>query len=275
MLNLAAVANSIYALIRLFNQEADLAWAGVAIAGLAVSSYTLSLYRYRTPRTGKQLTGLSVIIAVGVGLSIAGTALGAADGWRAVIYSALMLVLWLLYVSWYSRLDRGQNNLLVVGKTLPSFSLQNSGGRGISSDSFRGQPALFMFYRGNWCPLCMAQIREVADQYRELAARGVQVVLISPQSHGHTRRLAQQFDVPFQFLVDVDNQAARQLRIAHENGIPAGYQVIGYDSETVFPTVIIIDASGKIILVDLTDNYRLRPEPQIFLRALDNHTGDQ
>jgi peroxiredoxin len=116
----------------------------------------------------------------------------------------------------------------------------------------------------------MAQIREAAATYRELAARGVQVFLISPQPASHTRRLAGKFDVPFHFLTDIGNQAARQLGIAQKDGIPTGYALLGYESETVFPTVIITDASGKIIFADLTDSYRYRPDPQTFLRALDN-----
>ncbi|MFQ5436081.1 MAG: hypothetical protein ACE5FD_14505, partial [Anaerolineae bacterium] len=76
-------------------------------------------------------------------------------------------------------------------------------------------------------------------------------------------------DVPFRFLVDPGNRAARQLGLAHENGLPMGFQVMGYDSETVFPTVIITDADGIIRFADLTNNYRIRPEPQTFLYVLD------
>ncbi len=44
---------------------------------------------------------------------------------------------------------------------------------------------------------------------------------------------------------------------------------MGYDSDTVLPTVIITDEKGKIIFVDLTDNYRVRPEPETFLQIID------
>ena len=35
------------------------------------------------------------------------------------------------------------------------------------------------------------------------------------------------------------------------------------------PTVIITDAKGKIVFADLTDNYRVRPEPETFLKVID------
>ena len=95
--------------------------------------------------------------------------------------------------------------------------------------------------------------------------------MISPQSHRHTKSLAKKFDVGFHFLVDVQNKVAKQLRIDAENSLPFGLQVFGYENDTVLPTVLITNSKGKIIFADLTDNYRVRPEPATFLRILDEH----
>ena len=113
----------------------------------------------------------------------------------------------------------------------------------------------------------MAQVEEIARQYRELQTRGVEVFLISPQSHKRTRWLAQRFDVPIRFCVDAGNQVANLLGIEHIRGVPAGMP--GYGTDTVLPTVLIVDENRKIIFADLTDNYRVRPEPSTFLAALD------
>ncbi len=52
----------------------------------------------------------------------------------------------------------------------------------------------------------------------------------------------------------------------HENGTPAG--MIGYDGDTVLPTVVSTDAAGRIFCADQTDNYRVRPTPATVLAAL-------
>ncbi|MCG8612348.1 MAG: redoxin domain-containing protein, partial [Pseudomonadales bacterium] len=132
--------------------------------------------------------------------------------------------------------------------------------------------SLIIFYRGNWCPLCMAQIKEVSAQYQQLADLGVAVALVSPQPHENTRNLAKKFSVPFKFLVDTENAAAKKLGIFAEDGTPKGLELLGYDSDTVMPTVIITDAQGNIIFADLTDNYRVRPEPDTFIQILKEHT---
>ncbi len=44
--------------------------------------------------------------------------------------------------------------------------------------------------------------------------------------------------------------------------------MMGYDSETVLPTVIITDTAGRILWAYETDNYRIRPEPDVYLAVL-------
>lgn len=114
----------------------------------------------------------------------------------------------------------------------------------------------------------VAQVRELAASYRELAAAGARVVLVSPQPAGETAKLAERFDASMDFVVDEGNRAARALGIADAGGTPAGLGVLGYDSETVLPTVVIVDRDGVILFSDQTDNYRVRPEPAMYLEVL-------
>ena len=95
------------------------------------------------------------------------------------------------------------------------------------------------------------------------------MVLISPQPHGYSKSLAEKYKLNFKFLTDVNNKVAKQLNIFAKNGIPTGFQALGYDIDTVLPTVIITDINGKIVFADLTNNYRVRPEPETFLKVID------
>jgi len=52
-----------------------------------------------------------------------------------------------------------------------------------------------------------------------------------------------------------------------------GMEIFGYDQDTVMPTVIIVNAEGEILFADQTDNYRMRPEPDTFLRILDEQSA--
>ncbi|MCH6573473.1 MAG: redoxin domain-containing protein, partial [Proteobacteria bacterium] len=169
----------------------------------------------------------------------------------------------------YSRLDRSAARI-ENGKPLPEFSALNLDGKPVYSRDLLGKPALLMFYRGNWCPFCVVQVKELAAAYRELGDRA-RIVLISPQPARKTRELAARFDVPFDFWVDTDNQAATVLGINHDQGLPAGMQVLGYDTDTVLPTSVVLAADGTVLNVDETENYRDRAEPGFLAKVLERH----
>jgi len=92
---------------------------------------------------------------------------------------------------------------------------------------------------------------------------------IARQPEANMRSLAKRFDAPIRFCVDADGQLARRLGIEHVGGVPFLMEPLGYDPDSVLPTVVITNPARTIIFADLTDNYRVRPEPSTFLAVLD------
>ncbi len=232
---------------------------GLAMISIPVLFFFGRLFLVNVPRTTANLHLYSLIMAAG-GLVLAiAFFLKDAESFAAIGF--IILVCWVLYLKWYSNFGDRSNDVLKEGVILPRLSFENVKGEPVVSDEFRGKKSIIMFYRGNWCPLCVAQINELASEYKALEAKGIQTILVSPQPHSHTEKLSKKHDVDFQFLVDKDNRVAKQLNIFSKNGLPTGFQVLGYDSDTVMPTVILTDERGKIIHTDLNSNYRVRPEP--------------
>jgi len=231
-----------------------------------------NLFLYRTARTSENLNflfALPALMLIATIIGVISTGLNAEQVQLSIMGMVVALTGNLIYVFWYSRFGRGKHTLLEVGKPLPEFTLKDASGNLVTSKEMGSQASLIMFYRGNWCPLCMAQIKEVAGQYRELEKRGIKIYMVSPQSEGHTNSLAKRFEVDMNFLIDEESKAADSLQIIAKNGLPMGLQTLGYDSDTVMPTVVMTNNKGKIIFADLTDNYRVRPEPEDFLKVFD------
>ena len=180
------------------------------------------------------------------------------------VWAGVTLLGWLVYLRWYSVFRNRDAKNLRTGGPLPEFRLESLDGHVVSSESFKARPHLLLFYRGNWCPFCTAQIEELAAGYKRLEEGAITVVLISPQSSQKNKVLADRFEVPMVFLRDRDNAAAEQLGIVHKWGTPMGLQLLGYESDSVMPTVILTNARGQIVFSDQTDNYRVRPEPAVF-----------
>ena len=247
------------------NTNFNLRDVGLLISSLAIVAFFSMLFIKPVARTSKTLTFYSVLIVLGLLLNLFNFTQ------NELLISVGLALSWLAYLTWYSTFLKRNTTVLEVGKVLPKFSLENKQKETVSSLNFQGDFKIFLFYRGNWCPLCMAQIKEVVNQYKELEKRNTDMILVSSQPHKFTENLANKHNVPFHFLVDNNNNAAKQLGILHENGLPAGFQVFGYKSDVVLPTVIITDKKNKIIFADLTDNYRVRPEPETFLKIIDSY----
>ena len=242
-------------------------WLGVTVSAFTIVLYFLRLYLARVPRTSPGLMGFSI--------SVFGTTMYSifqSYDQQAVssgpILGMVCLAGWAAYVVWYSDLGDRTKDRIVVGKRLPRIGLEDYDGDTLSSDDLKGQKRLVIFYRGNWCPICTAQVQELNDFKPQFDALGVKITLISPQSHVKSRNHAKRVGIDYDFLVDVDNKAAKTLGILHENGLPAGFQLLGYDSDVPKPTTFVLDEQGKVVFADLPTNYRLRTMPEDILAAL-------
>lgn len=251
----------------LVSDHEQTAWLGAAIASLPFPVLIGWLTAKPVARTTDTLPVLLATAAAGVLVSIWEQFIEGTSGWWPTSAALIAALLFAIYVFWFSRFGRIPSRVLAVGGSLPDFELADSDGNLFRSAELFGSPAVLLFYRGNWCPLCMAQIREIADRYHELDALGIKVVLVSPQPDEQSRKLAATFDVPFRFLVDKNNELARSLGIAVANGVPIGTPG-GYAPDTVLPTLVVTNANGTIVFSDQTDNYRVRPEPDMFLAIL-------
>tara|TARA_R110000787_G_scaffold89678_6_gene189693 strand:+ start:10835 stop:11695 length:861 start_codon:yes stop_codon:yes gene_type:complete len=242
---------------------------GSTIISLSIVLFFAGLFLKPTARTSRNLMVFTSIITIGL---IVNVFVGRIYKNQDLVGSSMSILLylgWWLYIKWYSVFEKRDKNILKVGNQLSNFEVEDISKNNINSSSFIGRPAIYLFYRGNWCPLCMAQIKKIANQYKELEKRGVAMNFISPQPHQYSNSLAKKYQLGFNFLVDTNNKAAKQLGIFSKNGIPFGFQVMKYESDTVMPTVVITNSKGEIIFADLTDNYRVRPEPETFLKVLD------
>lgn len=264
-----------------------LAWFGAALAGAPLPLIVLRLRLRPVARTSEYLPLHLLLLLAGVVLAGQGMYTNFVTSWElyqefpGAVLSAFnptpvtlpgltaltCALLFLLYVFWYSPYGRHADARLDVGSKVPEFEVRDLDGSTVTSRDLLGAPTVFLFYRGNWCPLCMAQIEELAERHAEFERLGISVCLISPQPERQSRELARRHAAAFRFLVDTDNAAARSLGIVVSNGVPAGVRG-GYAPDTVMPTLFVTTAGGTIVFSDQTDNYRVRPEPDIFLAIL-------
>ncbi len=262
----SAAAGLVFSLAKLAGEGTASPWLGTAIACAGPVLFFAAVFTLPIARTSPNLN--PVLGAGVIGSTVSVALAGAVLALPVVIAAGVGIAGTLVYVHWYSHYGAPGNDALGVGKSLPDFALVEEG-REVASRELTSQPALWIFYRGNWCPLCVAQIGEICEQYRSLARHGIEVFLVSPQPEENLASLRARCDAPMRYLTDRGSRAAARLGILVRDGIPAGLQALGYDSDTTRPTVFITDRQGKIAYLDMTDNYRVRPEPAQYLPILE------
>jgi peroxiredoxin len=261
-----------YALAEVIQGASPVAsWIGLALAAGAPAAFFSWVFLTKPARTAVHPLGVSIVSGLGLAVTMAissrfNEAAGIVHYW-----SGLAFIGWIVFLRWYSPFKNRKAPALEPGKKLPEFELQTLSGETVSSKSFIGRPGILLFYRGNWCPYCSGQVIELSEMHQALEELNVSINLISPQPVKQSLALSGKAHNHMKFFHDPGSKTARLLGIDNALGTPLGIQVLGYDSDTVLPTVVICDESGTIIYTHQTDNYRRRPGPKDFLKALEKH----
>lgn len=185
-------------------------------------------------------------------------------------------ILWLLLVlfaavgawAWFRRNPgRPVPAVLQRGQPLPDFSAVDEQGDPVRSTELHGAPAVLLFVRGTWCPFCSAQVEDLTRHYKDIVDLGGRLILVTPKPLETTRRVAEFFEVEFDFWLDESLQVARQLGLIHAAGVPGDYAK-EYGSDTIWPTAVVTDSAGIIRFVNLSKTMADRPDPQELVRAI-------
>jgi peroxiredoxin len=108
--------------------------------------------------------------------------------------------------------------------------------------------------------LCNSELRGIEQSLDKLKAVGIRPVAISVDSPEESRNLAQQQGYTFPLLSDPNTEAIRSYDLVH-----AGAGENGRDISR--PAEFLIDSSGTVRWINLTENYWIRARPEQVLEV--------
>jgi peroxiredoxin len=153
------------------------------------------------------------------------------------------------------------------GRSIPDFPAADEQGNPIRSVQVVGSPTVMLFVRGNWCPFCTRQVEGLTRHYKDIVDLGAKLIFVTPKPLETTRRVAEFFEVEFEFWLDDELNAANQLGLVMPAGVPGDNQK-EYGADTVWPTALVIDAAGIIRYSKLSRMVIDRPDPKLLLNEL-------
>lgn len=173
-----------------------------------------------------------------------------------------------------------EQRILPVGGVTPEFALRDHNGRKVrSADLLALGPLVIKFFRGRWCPYCMAELTAWRDAYSTVRARGALLVAISPQTVHQNDLLMQQHPLPFPVLSDEGSAVAARFGLAypipdyhqkHLRRILVNLPFVNGDLSwrLPLPATYLIRADGIVAFAEAHADFRVRPEPDDVLAAL-------
>ena len=174
------------------------------------------------------------------------------------------------------------NKALMRGGRMPEFELPDATGKIVKSTDLRKNGLLLVsFYRGAWCPYCNLELKALHERQAEIAAAGVTLVAISPQTPDYSLSTQQKHDLKFPVLSDQGNKVARQFGLVFtvDASLKPIYQAFGIDLkahngdasfELPVPATYLVARDGSVLEAFVNSDYRSRLEPEIVLAWIEN-----
>lgn len=164
---------------------------------------------------------------------------------------------------------------LSIGDTAPDFTLPNAFGKNVSlSDALKEGLVIIKFYRGEWCPICNLDLREMQKHMQEIQALGATLIAISPQSPDGALTAAQKNELGYEVLSDADQEVIKAYNLQFDPGEDYHQrrdltQENGDGSKTLpVPATFIIDSNQKIVAAHVEANYTERMSALEMIAAL-------
>ncbi len=168
-----------------------------------------------------------------------------------------------------------------VGDTFPAFELTDAAGKKVKSTQLIGKSkAIVTFYRGGWCPFCVAQLRGFQKELPAIVKKGAVVIAISPEKPENTTGTKTKNELGFNVLSDAEYAFEKKIGVAYElpENLRSVYKEFGLDlpalnggTSWMLPVAAtyVVDKKGKIVYAFVDADYKVRaPMPDV-LAALD------
>ena len=171
-------------------------------------------------------------------------------------------------------------NAVKAGEMAPLFRLRCRRGGFINlSDLINRGPVVVSFFWGDWCPVCVLELKALAAAHTAVERLGATLIAVSPQPRNKSSSPVSDDGLSFTVVQDPGCKIASRYRIAFTIPLQfrAAYRALGYpkpveaDSKSwllPIPATYVLDGTGRIVLAYLDADYTTRLEPTEIIVAL-------
>jgi peroxiredoxin Q/BCP len=128
-----------------------------------------------------------------------------------------------------------------VGKKVPAFKGEATGGAPIASKDLKGQKYVLYFYPRDNTPGCTVESNDFRDLHPKFKRRKVRVIGISRDTLKSHDRFKEKFGFPFELIADPDETICNLFGVMQDKNM-YGKKVRGIERST-----FLVDEDGKLL----------------------------
>ncbi|MBN1240926.1 MAG: peroxiredoxin [Gammaproteobacteria bacterium] len=127
-----------------------------------------------------------------------------------------------------------------VGRKVPQFRAQATGGRTVSSRDLKGHPYVLYFYPKDSTPGCTAEGQDFRDRYEEFRRHGIEIFGVSRDSLDSHEKFRQKQGFAFDLISDPEESLCALFDVIKEKNL-YGRKHMGIERST-----FLVDADGVL-----------------------------
>jgi len=151
-------------------------------------------------------------------------------------------------------------SILQQGDRAPGFTAKDQNGKEVSLADFKGKTTILYFYPTDDTPTCTTEACNFRDNYQSLAAKGYEVIGVSPDSEKSHKKFEKKYSLPFTLIADEN----REIHDAY--GVWREKTTFGKTYMGTVRTTFIINGDG--IITHIIDKVRSKNASQQVLDLL-------
>ena len=128
-----------------------------------------------------------------------------------------------------------------VGKKVPAFKGEATGGAPIASKDLKGQKYVLYFYPRDNTPGCTVESNDFRDLHSKFKRKKVRVIGISRDTLKSHDRFKEKFGFPFELIADPDETICNLFGVMKDKNM-YGKKVRGIERST-----FLVDEDGKLL----------------------------
>ena len=181
----------------------------------------------------------------------------------------LILTLSVLIIALSIHAQNGPKGLNVNDKA-PGFSVKDQEGKNITlKEQLKRGPVVLVFYRGQWCPYCNRQLKNLEDSLALITAKGGKLIAITAEKPENINKTIAKTKASYSILFDDSLKIMRSYDVAFavDPKMKERYKGYGIDFDEVngnnganlpVPAVYVINKEGIIVYKYFDVDYKNR-----------------